>query len=155
MLKWIKSDTCNTSVYKILPHALFHLILITTQWGRCLYYFHILLDEEVKARLFRICSAHQTLTINTLMDVNADNCSQLPVLLQKTKLTVHCWTWCQQPVLSICGTIIQNSRLIFSIFHYNFLHKYALIYFWPHLGYLSCKVSIATLMHLSSLPEFW
>lgn len=134
--------------------CIFHLILITTQWGRYLYYCYIL-DEEIKAAGYLVSAQHskhspcilwqmtqwrQLLTAPCAFKENKNSCS------------LHCWSWCQQPVLSICGSIIQNSRIIFSIFHYKFLHKYDLIYTSDLiLVTFPIKFSIVTLMHLSSL----
>lgn len=46
-------------IYKMLSHALFHLILKRTQWGRYFYYYNIS-DEEITMHKYLGSAAQHT-----------------------------------------------------------------------------------------------
>lgn len=68
----------------------------------------------------------------------------------KNTSSLHSWIWCQWPVIHICYSIIQNSRITFLLFHYNSLHKYDLIY-GSDLILVSFLVKLAPICQVSWL----
>ena len=118
------------------------LLFLYSRWG------------NKSGRLFRICSAHQTLTINTLWWMAqyrqlltaprafTENKNSQSSLLNLVSAAYTYYMW------------FNHSKLKTHIFNLSLqlpTQIWLNLRFWPHLGYLSCKVSIVTLMHLSSL----